>query len=384
MLEREAMAILVSAGVPYSLRGRALALAGSALAVLSEPEKYANALTQDGVIALRKAVNNKNHILDELFENKVHLVIAGEEGYPQRLLQIPQPPHLLFVQGERNIDAPLPLAIVGTRSASEYGLMHTRTISRMLACQGVCIVSGLAVGIDAAAHEGALQANGRTVAVLGGALNRFYPAENRWLRDRIIENGGSVVTEYQMGVSPKPYAFLKRNRIIAGMTMGTLVADGPVKSGALRTATDAADYGREVFALPGDVDAPGSALPHKLIAEGAHLVTCAADVLSVLAPQLALEIDGERQRPYPARASGKAEKKQAKQQDVHKEQAGSADDLPPQERAVLAALEGGEMEFDALCEQTGMDGATLGTVLMELEMDGLITSLPGLRYARLG
>ena len=384
MLEREAMAILVSAGVPYSLRGRALALAGSALAVLSEPEKYANALTQDGVIALRKAVYNKNHILDELFENKVHLVIAGEEGYPQRLLQIPQPPHLLFVQGERNIDAPLPLAIVGTRSASEYGLMHTRTISRMLARQGACIVSGLAVGIDAAAHQGALQANGRTVAVLGGALNRFYPAENRGLRDRIIENGGSVVTEYQMGVSPKPYAFLKRNRIIAGMTMGTLVTDGPVKSGALRTATDAADYGREVFALPGDVDAPGSALPHKLIAEGAHLVTCAADVLSVLAPQLALEIDGERKRPHPARASGKAEKKQAKQQDVHKEQAGSADDLPPQERAVLAALEGGEMEFDALCEQTGMDGAALGTVLMELEMDGLITSLPGLRYARRG
>lgn len=384
MLEREAMAILVSAGVPYSLRGRALALAGSALAVLSEPEKYANALTQDGVIALRKAVNNKNHILDELFENKVHLVIAGEEGYPQRLLQIPQPPHLLFVQGQAQLDDALSVAVVGTRGASAYGLRHTRRIARELAKAGACIVSGLAVGIDAAAHEGALQANGRTVAVLGGALNRFYPAENRWLRDRIIENGGSVVTEYQMGVSPKPYAFLKRNRIIAGMTMGTLVTDGPVKSGALRTATDAADYGREVFALPGDVDAPGSALPHKLIAEGAHLVTCAADVLSVLAPQLALEIDGERQRPHPARASGKAEKKQAKQQDVHKEQAGNANDLPPQERAVLAALEGGEMEFDALCEQTGMDGATLGTVLMELEMDGLITSLPGLRYARRG
>lgn len=383
MLEREAMALLVSAGIPYMRRSMALARAGSAMRLLEEPGAYIEWLKPEGVSALRKAALQQNRLLDALRKQRVHLVLMGEAEYPQRLMQIPQPPHLLFVQGEENINPPLPLAIVGTRTASEYGLRHTRIMSRELASSGVCIVSGIAVGIDAAAHEGALLAKGRTIAVLGGALDRFYPSQNEGLRDRVLENGGSIVSEYPMGTSPRPYAFLRRNRIIAGMTMGTLVTDGPVKSGALRTASDAADYGREVFALPGDVDAPGSALPHKLIAEGAHLVTCAGDVLCVLAPQLTMEIGGELPQKRPQKRSERRAKQPAQETPLPAAQSDKMpDSLSEAQRMVLAALEGGEMEFDALCERTGMDGAALGALLMELEMDGLIDALPGLRYAK--
>ena len=387
MLEREAMALLVSARVPYMLRDGALSKAGSALAVLDEPGAYREELTQDGVTALKKAIQNRNRILDELYNNNVHLVAVGEEEYPERLMQIPRPPQLLFVQGESNLNDALPIAIVGTRSASEYGLRHTEAISGMLAQYGACIVSGLAVGIDAAAHRGALAAKGRTVAVLGGALDRFFPMENSLLRDRMLENSGSIVSEYPMGMPPTRYSFLHRNRIIAGMTMGTLVTDGPVRSGALRTATDAADYGREVFALPGDVDAPGSALPHKLIAEGAHLAANAGDILRVLAPQFAMEINGPGEKTSVPKRE-KQDKAKAIQEDIRQESRPKEKnslsvppDLPQEERAVLTVLLAGEMEFDQLCEATGMDGAALGAVLMGLEMEGLIDTLPGLRYA---
>jgi len=162
------------------------------------------------------------------------------------------------------------------------------------------------------------------------------------------------------------------------MAMGVLVTDGPVKSGAMKTATDAADYGRDVFALPGDVDAPGSALAHKLIAEGAHLAVCGADILSVIAPQLQSEI-GVLMRE--SRKQAAEEEKRSGQIESTKPMPVPAD-LPPQERAVLEALSKGEMEFDALCEALGMDGGTLGTLLMGLEMDGFVDALPGLTYAR--
>lgn len=380
MLEREAMAVLVSAkGVHYAPRAAALQKAGSAKDILADPAAFQRELGSKGVLAVHKAVQAQEAILDEIYAAGVHLLLPGEEGYPKRLMEIPRAPHLLFVQGAATLDDALLVSIVGTRAASEYGLRHTRRIARELANSGVCIVSGLALGIDAAAHEGALEANGRTIAVLGGALNKFYPEENCALRDRILEAGGSVVSEYPMGVSPNRYSFLLRNRIIAGLSQGTLVTEGPFKSGALRTANDAGDYGREVFALPGSVDAPNSALPHKLLADGAHLAQSGGDILSVLAPQLRQEI----------RALRKTETTHAKQAAPREEEksekaTGQAipEDLPGEERAVLLALADGEKDFDALCEETGMDGAALGTVLMGLEMEGLIASLPGLRYAR--
>jgi len=309
----------------------------------------------------------------------VHLIARGEEGYPERLAQIPRAPHLLYVQGKAFIGDALKIAVVGTRDASEYGLSHTRSITKELAGAGACIVSGLALGIDAAAHRGALMAGGRTIAVLGSALDRFYPPENLGLRDEILASGGSIVSEYPMGMPHTTGSFLQRNRIIAGLCAGTLVTEGPHRSGALRTAYNAADYGREVFALPGSVDAVGSQLPHRLIGEGAHLIACAADILQVLAPQLAGEILAHK------REKTRAQEKPAPRADAGAHRAPAAavpDDLPEESRAVLAALSGGEMEFDALSDAAGIDATSLGALLMELEMDGLIDALPGLRYAR--
>lgn len=384
MLEREAMAVLVSAkGVHYAAREAALTAAGSAENVLADPYAFANRLGKSGAAAVRDAVKDAQRILDEIYEAGVHLIARDEEGYPKRLAQIPYAPHLLFVQGTADIDDALSMAVVGTREASAYGLRHTRRIARELAGSGVCVVSGLALGIDAAAHEGALDADGRTVAVLGGAVDRFYPAANRALRDRILDAGGSVISEYPMGMPPGKYTFLQRNRIIAGLSMGVMVTDGPLRSGALKTATDAAEYGREVFALPGDVEAPGSALAHKLIAEGAHLAVTGADILSVIAPQLEREIASLR---LEQKTHAPKERKKTKRAAEQTKGTASLREIPPEmpddERAVLEALAGGEMEFDALCAASGLDGAALGAVVMGLEMDGWIDVLPGLRYAR--
>ena len=389
MLEREAMAILVSAqGVQYAAREAALRAAGSAEGVLADPYAFVRQLGERGAQAVRDAVKNAEQILDGIYDAGVHLIVRGEAGYPERLLQIPHAPHLLFVQGTPDLEDALSVAMVGTREASAYGLRHTKRIAGELAQSGVCIVSGLALGIDAAAHEGALAGGGRTIAVLGGAIDKFYPSANRSLRDRILDGGGSVVSEYPMGMPPGKYTFLQRNRIIAGLSMVVMVTDGPLRSGALKTATDAADYGREVFALPGDVDAPGSALPHKLIAEGAHLAVSGADILAVIAPQLRREIAALRMEKKAAvQPAGERAAKRAPEVEkaAAPEQALSAElppDLPQEERAVLDALAQGEMEFDALCEALGLDGAALGVMLMELEMDGYIDALPGLRYAK--
>lgn len=385
MLEREAMALLVSAlAVNYGRRSAALRRAGSALALAADPYAYADELTPRGAQRLEQAVRERERILEEIERAGVHLVALGEEGYPKRLAQIPQPPHLLYVKGGGGLDEPLPVAIVGTRAASEYGLRHTKAIARDLAQAGACILSGLALGIDAAAHEGALEGGGRTIAVLGGAINCFYPQENAFLRDRMLERGGVIVSEYPMGTSPTRYSFLARNRIIAGLSMGVLVTQGPQRSGASRTAGDAAEYGREVFALPGSVDAPGSALPNRLIAEGAHLVSCAADVLCVLAPQLANQIAARPSSGKPAAKAADAPMQKPAQESTKPEKtpAPLPQNMTDEERRVLTALSGGEMDFDALSEAAGVDAMTLGALLMGLEMDGFIDALPGLRYAR--
>lgn len=381
MREAEAMALLVSAkGVSYGRREMALRAAGSALAVVQNPGAYAAQLSDEGAAAVRRNARDAERYLERLRRDGVHLIVRGGEGYPERLMQAARPPQLLFCWGKADLCDPFPLAIVGTRGASSYGLRHTRAIARELAGAGMCVISGLAVGIDAAGHMGALDAGGRTVAVLGGALDRFYPAENRALMRQILDMGGSVVTEYPMGVPPSRYSFLERNRIVAGLALGVLVTEGPRRSGALRTAQDALDEGREVFALPGNVDSEGSQLPNRLIAEGAHLVTCAQDILDMLViePQVGMTnaagIPGSREAPGRSgeKASGDARRK-------------SAPRLPPdlgeQERAVLQALACGDQDFDAICAATAISSGELGTLLMMMELDGYIEALAGCRYA---
>lgn len=385
MNEAEAMALLVmSRGVHYRARNAALRAAGGALAVLTEPDAYVQQLGEAGVAAVRESARQGERQLDALRRQDVGLLVLGGEGYPARLAQIRRPPHLLFVKGRGSLEDGFPVAVVGTRRASRYGLEHTRRIAAELALSGVCVVSGLAVGIDAAAHQGALDAQGRTVAILGGALDRFYPMENYSLMERILERGGSVATEYPPGTPPGRYSFLERNRIIAGMSLGVLVTEGGRRSGAQRTVREALDEGREIFALPGSVDSEGSALPNSLIADGARLITCAADILSTLV----IEPTGARGEREPERESecepeleGAPEAAQSAPQRAKRTKAGA---MPPElsgpEAAVFRVLMEGEADFDTLCERTGIAPDEMGALLMVMEMDGHILALPGLRY----
>lgn len=368
MLESEAMAILVGAGVSYGRREAALRAAGSALAILAEPGLYAAQLQEKGLALLRHALADEARLLGGLAKKKMALVLREDAQYPPLLRQIAHPPHLLYVYGETDLTDRFPVAVVGTRRASAYGLTHTREIAAELAQTGVCVVSGLALGIDAAAHTGALDGGGRTVAVLGSALDKPYPQENEPLMRRILESGGSVVSEYAPGTPPSRYSFLQRNRTIAGMCLGTLVTEGPRRSGALNTATRTLENGREVFALPGNVDSPGAQLPNMLISEGARLVTGAADILSTLviepkdAPKAAQAAVAPMEAP--------AEKKP--------HIPGGLDET---QRAICAALLAGEADFDALCAVSGLESDALGALLIEMEMDGLVTPLAGTRYA---
>lgn len=368
MLESEAMAILVGAGVSYGRREAALRAAGSALAILAEPGLYAAQLQEKGLALLRHALADEARLLGGLAKKKMALVLREDAQYPPLLRQIAHPPHLLYVYGETDLTDRFPVAVVGTRRASAYGLTHTREIAAELAQTGVCIVSGLALGIDAAAHTGALDGGGRTVAVLGSALDKPYPQENKPLMRRILESGGSVVSEYAPGTPPSRYSFLQRNRIIAGMCLGTLVTEGPRRSGALNTATRTLENGREVFALPGNVDSPGAQLPNMLISEGARLVTGAADILSALVIEPKDEPKAAQAAVAPMEAP--AEKKP--------HIPGGLDET---QRAICAALLAGEADFDALCAVSGLESDELGALLIEMEMDGLVMPLAGTRYA---
>lgn len=408
MLECEAMAILISAqGLGYAHRDKALAAAGSALALLEDPFAYGRELGENGVQAIRLALRRSEGMLQALKREGVSLILREDERYPRLLGQIARPPHLLYCLGQADLSDAFPIAVVGTRSASPYGLRHTRTICRDLAQAGMCIVSGLALGVDAAAHEGALEGRGRTIAVLGSSLDEMYPPENEGLMQRILESGGSVISEYAPGTRPSRYSFLQRNRIIAGMTLGTLITEGPARSGAANTARHALEEGREVFALPGDVDRMVSALPNRLIAEGACLITRASDIIAQLVIEPEQSAGSRRGKKsesksesasenagggQAAKRAAKTEAKPAAKSEAKREEKSGAQEaaavqpgaqtaaLTGAEKAVYDALRQEELDFDALAERTKIASDELGALLMMLELDGVIDALPGCRY----
>lgn len=375
MNEREAMAVLVSAlSVSYAQREHALAKAGSALSLLADPYAQERILGPEGTSAIRRALGNAQRMLDALQKDDVHLIVQEDEGYPALLAQTARPPHLLFCKGNPNLNDPLAFSIVGTRRADAYGIRHTRRIASELAQKGVCIVSGLALGIDAAAHQGALDAKGRTIAVLGGALDKLYPEKNRALMEKIIESGGSVVSEFPPGTAPTRFSFVQRNRIVAGMSQGALVTQAPYKSGALSTVNYALEEGREVFALPGDIDRFGSQLPNKLIAEGAYPVATGQDILTVLSEGRPLDASARNAKESRKKAAQKEPEQIAMRPDTPMRK------LDVMEQRIYDQLLSGDLDFDALSEKTGIAGDELGSLLMMLELDGIVVSLPGLLY----
>ncbi|MEY5100759.1 MAG: protecting protein DprA [Pseudomonadota bacterium] len=286
-----------------------------------------------------------------------HLLTLGDASYPAELLQTADPPLLLHVQGELTaLRHPCRLAVVGSRNPTAQGEDNARRFSHALAEAGVCIVSGLALGIDGAAHAGALEGGGSTIAVVGTGLDRVYPGRHLELARRIAEHG-ALVSEYPLGTPPLAANFPKRNRIISGLSQGTLVVEAALQSGSLVTARQAAEQGREVFAIPGSIHAPQSRGCHALIRQGAKLVESAQDILEELrlAPAAQRSADAAR-----ATAEGDGI---------------SADPL-------LEVMGWEPCGLDALQARCGLDTATLQARLLELELDGLVTRLPGGLYQR--
>lgn len=301
------------------------------------------------------------------------IVSLGDLRYPQALLDTEDPPLLLYLMGPASLleHQPFPsdrcLAMVGSRNPTAQGAENARLFARALCGAGLTIVSGLALGVDAAAHEGALEAAtsagtmAATIAVVGTGLDRVYPRKNLDLAHRIAAHG-LIVSEYPLGTPPLPGNFPKRNRIISGLSQDTLVVEAALASGSLITARMAAEQGREVFAIPGSIHAPQSRGCHALIRQGAKLVESAQDVLEELkipattVPGLAHE-------------------------GVNAPGAAASDET---EDPVLAALGYDPMGLDALIARTGMDASTLQVALLELELDGRIARLPGGLFQRVG
>ena len=300
-------------------------------------------------------------------------VPLGDSRYPQTLLDTEDPPLLLYLMGPAHLLAhqPFPtdrcLAIVGSRNPTAQGAENARLFARALQGAGLCIVSGLALGVDAAAHEGALDAAAAgatvaaaTIAVVGTGLDRVYPRKNLDLAHRIAAQG-LLVSEYPLGTPPLAANFPKRNRIISGLSQGTLVVEAALASGSLITARMAAEQGREVFAIPGSIHAPQSRGCHALIRQGAKLVESAQDVLE----ELRLPARTVAGLPETPTGDGLA--------------AGDGAESP-----LLAALGFDPMGMDALVARTGMDVAALQVALLELELDGCVARLPGGLFQRLG
>ncbi|HEY4475123.1 MAG TPA: DNA-processing protein DprA [Candidatus Paceibacterota bacterium] len=218
----------------------------------------------------------------KLEKKKIKVILRGEPDFPRLLSQIPWCPHGIYLLGDLLLESEPTIAIVGTRKATAYGLLIAKKFSRILAEGGLTIISGLALGVDAAAHEGALEARGRTVAVLANGLDRVYPRHHENLAKKILEQGGALISEYPIGAPSLPHRFIERNRIVSGLSLGIVVVEAPTDSGSLATARFALDQNREVMVVPGPLDNRNYAGSHELIKSGAALITGAEDITANL------------------------------------------------------------------------------------------------------
>jgi DNA processing protein len=289
-------------------------------------------------------------------ENGVRLVSFIDPVYPSRLRAIADPPPLLYVKGEILAVDERAVAIVGSRSASEYGLKVARSMGRGLASLGFTVISGMARGIDGTAHQAALDAGGRTIAVLGCGVDRVYPPEYAGLSQRISRQG-AVISEFPLGTRPVAFNFPARNRLISGLSLGVVVVEATEKSGSLITAALALEQNRDVFAVPGEVGSSRSRGTHRLIRQGAKLVESAEDIIEEVAPQLAsLEDAKPAQRALPQQSS---------------------DDT----RRIFDLLRERILHIDDVIETSGLSSAQVSQILLELELQGFLRQLPGKRYA---
>lgn len=293
--------------------------------------------------------------LDAIQRKGIGVVTQSDRGYPPLLLQIPDPPPFLYVYGSLPTDG-LNVAVVGSRNATDYGISATRRLCMDLAGQGVNVISGMARGVDTAAHIGTIAAGGATVSVLGTGLNRIYPRENSRLFHQIAENG-AVITEFPLDTGPDAHHFPARNRIISGMCHGTVVVEATRRSGSLITARLAAEQNREVFAVPGNINSFKSVGTHELIKAGAKLVVHAGDVLDEFGHVHAF----------------------GRQDDQTPKQANPA--LTDEEARVIDHLDVEAVHIDDLARKLGLPSGQLSGLLLQLELKGLVSQSPGKRFA---
>jgi DNA processing protein len=291
------------------------------------------------------------------------LIRWGDDTYPPNLRQIPDPPPFLYLRGTMPQGEADCVAIVGARAASDAGLHMAHRVAMELALRHITVVSGLARGVDAEAHRGALAGNGRTIAVLGCGLDIIYPPEHRKLAESMLELGGALLSELPLGSAPVPENFPVRNRLIAGLSLGVVVVEAAEKSGSLITARLALEQNRQVFAVPGSPLTGKTRGSNRLLKEGARLVDCVEDVMEELAPQLS------KTRTPPPASGTKARPERLIYQAAGREQQFQAviEHLSPSER----------VHIDSIVESSGMNAQTVLGVLLELELMGAVTQHPG-------
>ena len=353
----------------------------------------ASALRQVVITAMANALQTQPENFDKQLELTwtwlqteplAHVITLGDSRYPATLLNTEDPPLMLYALGNLSLIAPQSkqathdcIAIVGSRNPTPQGVLSAHAFAKTFSEAGITVVSGLALGIDGAAHEGALEASqgskatsnnyGSTIAVVGTGLDRVYPAKHHALAKRMVEEQGLIISEFPLGTPPLPPNFPKRNRIISALSLGTLVVEATVKSGSLITARMATEQGKEVFAIPGSIHAPQSRGCHALIKQGAKLVETAQDVLEELRPLLT----------PPALPNSKLLSTATNQ----KQNSDDADDDDAPDNLVKS-LGYDPVSLDALVARTGWDTASLQVRLMELELDGQVARLPGGLYQR--
>ena len=372
--------LALAPGVGNETARKLLATFGSAAAIFEQSQAT---LSQLGSDKLSRAILETPPALGEQLQTTLEwleaaedrsIVTLGDSQYPPSLLDIEDPPLMLYMMGAlavrpsnaiKTIAETIPsrLAIVGSRNPTPQGELNARQFAKAFGACGICVVSGLALGIDGAAHDGALLGGGTTIAVVGTGLDRVYPKKHLELAHRITGQG-MIISEFPLGTPPLMSNFPRRNRIISGLSQGVLVVEAALKSGSLITARLAAEQGKEVFAIPGSIHSPQSRGCHALIKQGAKLVETAQDVLEELKIPLHTALEG------PSRETGDAEDSGFKGQ-------------PKADKAFLSALGFDVVSLDALQARTGLATARLQAQLLELELEGYVVRLPGGLFQRI-
>lgn len=298
-----------------------------------------------------------NHTADWLQGENHALLTLDHPDYPSQLLALPDPPTLLYAKGNLKLLQKPALSIVGSRNSTQQGVTHAESFAEHLSKSGLCIVSGMASGIDAAAHRGGLQGSGSTIAVIGTGIDRIYPASNRDLAHQIAKDG-LILSEFALGSPPVAAHFPQRNRIIAALGLGCLVVEAALGSGSLITAKQAVDIGREIFAIPGSIHSPLAKGCHSLIKNGAKLVESADDILDEL--RFGNDFFAKTEQIVHVQVSSESE------------------------ASILEALGWDPIDLDTLIGLTGLTNSALCEILLGLELEGKLASLPGGRYQRIG